>query len=75
MRACEAAGETIVPCRVCQAFLCRRQDVCDVFTAWIRSCQRFPLVATAELDPVSLELARQIRADARRTMFLCANAQ
>jgi hypothetical protein len=72
--ACEASGQTIVTCRVYQVFLCRRQDVCDDSSAWIRQCQRFPLVSTAESDPISLELTRRMRANSRGTMFLCATA-
>jgi hypothetical protein len=43
---CEASRETIVTWRVCEALLCRRQDVCDVFTPWIRHRKRFSLVST-----------------------------
>jgi hypothetical protein len=34
-----------------------------VFTAWIRHRERISLVCTAKLDPIPLELTRQMRAN------------
>ena len=38
-------------------------------------CSRvcFPLVSTSTPDPIPLELTRQMRANSRGTMFLCAS--